>query len=189
MANEVLQKVGTQIIFADHAADFAGGTAKTSLEVATATDVQIDLTGLIQAAGRESAQFDFGATRSAAYSVMCTLEFEAAPTTGETVSLYLAPSPETTATDGNPQQIDGADAAAPSGPTTLDELLAACMFIGAATLSADLLQTMWVSTFQPPERYGILIVVNNCATADFRSTATAMDETHIVFNPITDEIQ
>lgn len=188
MANEVLQKVGTQIIFADHATDFAGGATKTSLEVATATDVQIDTTSLAAGAGRESAKFDFGATRARRYSIGAALEFATAPVTGEVVNFYLAPSPETTAADGNPQSINGVDAAAPSGHSTLAELTAACMWIGSFVCSADAtgtVQTAWCGSFSPPERYGILIVVNNTSDA-FHSDAV---ETHIVFNPIIDEVQ
>ena len=190
MPNEVLQKVGTQIIFADHATDFAGGTAKTSLEVATATDVQLDLTDLADATsnGRESAQVDLTAARAARYSVMATFEFAATPTTGDIVELYWAPSPESTATDGNIMSIDGADAAAPSGIGTLDELVAACQNIGNFVCTNDAtpsIQTAYIGTFSPAERYGILIVKNESGAA-FHSDAV---ETHIVFNPIIDEVQ
>ena len=125
--NDVLLKTGTQISFADHATDFVGGAAKTSVEQAGATDVQVDLTGLVAGAGRESAKFDFGATRARNYSIMASLEFATAPVTGEVVSFYLVPSNDATAANGNPQSIDGVDAAAPSGHSTLAELIAASM--------------------------------------------------------------
>jgi len=188
--NDVLQVVGTQIIFADHATDFTGGTAKTSLEVATATDVQLDLTSLADAAGHESDKFDFGATRAASYSCMAAIESGAsALTTGNTIDFYLAPSPETStaATDGNPGQIDGSDAAAPSGVGTLSELLLQCMFIGSLVVenTASTVQVGYVGTFSPPERYGILIVVNN-GGATLEANA---NEHHVVFNPIVDQVQ
>jgi len=188
MANEILRKVGTQIIFADHAADFTGGTAKTSLEVATATDVQLDLTTLTNGAGRESAQVDLGATRAMQYSVMAAIESGGtAMTTGTTVDFYWAPSPESTATDGNPGQIDGSDAAAPSGVGTLAELLLVCDFIGSLVVedTASTVQVGKVGTFAPSERYGILIVVNNTA----QSFETNANEHHVVFNPVIDEVQ
>lgn len=188
MANEVLQKVGTQISFADHATDFVGGAAKTSLEQAGATDVQIDTTSLADTAGRESAQADLGATRARRYSVMASIEFAATPTTGTLVELYWAPSPDATAANGNPMNIDGVDAAAPSGIGTLAELVAVCQLIGSFICTNDAttaVQTAWVSTFSPAERYGILIVKNESGAA-FHSDAV---ETHIVFNPIVDEVQ
>ena len=188
MANEVLQKVGTQICFADHATDFAGGAAQTSLEQAGGTDVQLDLTGLADGSGRESAKVDLGATRARAYSVMASFEFAATPVTGDLVNLYWAPSPDATAANGNPMNIDGADAAAPSGIGTLAELLKACIFIGSFICTNDpttAVQTAYVGMLAPPERYGILIVENQSAAA-FHSDAV---ETHIVFNPIVDEVQ
>jgi len=188
MPNDILLTVGTQIIFADHGTDFVGGAAKTSLEVATATDVQLDLTSLADTAGRESAQVDLTATRAARYSVMASFEFAATPTTGTVVELYWAPSPESTATDGNPMNIDGADAAAPSGIGTLAELVAVCQKIGNFVCTNDpttAVQTGWISTFSPAERYGILIVKNESGAA-FHSDAV---ESHIVFNPVIDEVQ
>ena len=187
MANEVLQKVGTQISFADHATDFVGGATKTSIEVA-GTDVQIDLTGLAAAAGRESAKFDFGAIRARKYSILGTLEFATAPVTGEVVDFYLAPTSNSTAANGNVMSIDGVDAAAPSGFSTLKELTDACKWIGSFVCSADATTTVQNAScgvFSPPERYGILIVVNNTSDA-IHSDAV---ECNIVFNPIVDEIQ
>lgn len=188
MANDVLVTVGTQLIFADHSADFVGGATKTSLEVATATDVQIDLTSLADTAGRESAQADLGATRAPAYSVMASFEFAATPTTGEVVELYWAPSPEATAADGNVMNIDGVDAAAPSGIGTLGELVKASQFIGNFICTNDAtgaVQTGVVGILIPTERYGILIAKNESGTA-FHSDAV---ESHIVFSPVIDQVQ
>lgn len=188
MANEVLIKTGTQLSFADHATDFAGGTAKTSLEQAGATDVQIDLASLADTSGRESAKVDLGATRAQRYSVMAAIEFAATPTIGELVELYWAPSPDATASDGNPMQIDGVDAAAPSGIGTLAELVKVCQFIGVFTCTDDIttdVQVGHIGVFSPAERYGILIVKNESGAA-FHSDAV---ETHIVFNPVIDEVQ
>ena len=188
MTNEVLQKTGTQICFADHATDFGGGAAKTSLEQGTPTDVQIDLTSLADGAGRESAKVDLGATRAPAYSVMAAIEFAATPTSGEVVELYWAPSPDGTAANGNPMEIDGADAAAPSGIGTLAELVDSCLFIGNFICTDDAtgsVQSQPVGILHPPERYGILIVKNESGAA-FHSDAV---ESHVVFNPIIDEVQ
>ena len=188
MANEVLLKVGTQITFADHGTDFIGGAAKTSLEQVGSTDVQIDTTDLADGSGRESVKVDLGATRASRYNVMASIEFAATPTTGELVELYWAPSPDATAANGNPMNIDGADAAAPSGIGTLAELVAVCQLIGSFICTNDAtaaVQTAWVGTFSPTERYGILVVKNESGAA-FHSDVV---ETHFVFDPIVTEIQ
>lgn len=187
MANEILLKVGTQLCFADHAADFVGGAAQTSLEQAGSTDVQIDLTSLADGAGRESAKVDLGATRAAQYSVMASMEFAGA-NSGDLVELYWAPSPDSAAANGNPMNIDGVDAAAPSGIGTLAELVRVCQLIGVFICTDDTtpaVQTAYIGTFSPAERYGILIVKNEAGGA-FHNDAV---ETHIVFNPIIDEVQ
>ncbi len=188
MANVTLE-VGTQIIFADHATDFVGGLAKTSLEVGTPTptDVQIDLTSLGDDAGRESAQVDLGAGRAPRYSVMASIEAGSSPLiTGERIDFYWAASPETTASDGNPGQIDGVDAVAPSGVGTLDELLSVCVLIGSLVVenTASTVQTGTVGILVPSERYGILIVVNRGGA----TLETDAIESHVVFNPITDDV-
>lgn len=188
MANEILVKVGIQIIFADHATDFVGGAAKTSLEQGTPTDVQLDLTSLADTAGRESAKVDLGATRAPRYSVMVAFEMAATPAIGEIIELYWAPSPDATAANGNPMEIDGADAAAPSGIGTLLELVRVCQFIGNFVCNNDVtgsVQGGFIGVFSPAERFGILIVKNESGAA-FHSDAV---ETHIVFNPIIDEVQ
>lgn len=181
-----VQQVGTQIIFADHAADFVGGAAKTSLEVA-GTDVQLDLTDVADGAGRESAKVDLGASRAYAYSVIAAFEFAATPTTGEVVELYWAPSPISTAANGNILSIDGADADAPSGDGTLAELVQASDFLGNFRCTNDpttVVQVAKICIFYPSERHGILIVKNESGAA-FHSDAV---EIHIVFNPITDVV-
>ena len=187
MPNEVLEKVGTQISFGDHAGDFVGGATKTSIEVA-GTDVQIALTGLGVAAGRESAKFDFGVTRAKRYSILATLEFATAPEVDGIVNFYLAPTSNSVAANGNIHSIDGVDAAAPSGHSSLGELTDACMWIGSFATSEDAtttVQNAWCGTFSPPERYGILIVVND--TADIIHSDDV--ECNIVFNPIITEVQ
>ena len=186
LPDQLVLQVGTQIIFADHGTDFVGGAAKTSLEVA-GTDVQLDTTDLADTAGRESVKVDLGASRAPAYSVLATIELAATPVTGDVIEFYWAPSPISTAANGNPMSIDGADAAAPSGDGTLAELVKLCIFIGNFICTNDpttVIQSGYVGVFVPPERYGILIVKNESGAA-FHSDAV---ETHIVFNPITEKI-
>ena len=54
MANEILQKVGTQISFADHAGDFSP-TAANDLEQGTPTNAQLALASVADDAARQSA--------------------------------------------------------------------------------------------------------------------------------------
>ena len=177
--------VGTQIIFADHAGDWVAGGSKTSLQVGTPTEVALDLTSLGDDAGRESVKADLGANRPTRIHVAASIE-GGTMTTGERIDFFWAPSNQSTAGDGNPQQIDGADAAAPSGIGTLDELLATCIFIGSLIVenTAAAIQSGPVGVLASPTRWGILVVVN-------RSGATlAADavEHHVVFDPIIEDV-
>jgi len=196
MANEVLQKVGDQIIFADHAVDWGGpigGTAKTSLEVTGATDVDLDLTSLSPFTGgvdtdvAESDKFDFGASRAARYSCMASIETGTGVATGLTYDFYLAPSTQSVAADGNPAQIAGVDTQTFSGIGVVGGLLRQSLFIGSLVVNsqANSVQTAFVGVFSPPEQYGILIVINSTT----ESAESNANEHHIVFNPIVDEIQ
>jgi len=189
MANEVKIKAGGQFIFADHAGDFSP-TANTSLVQSGSTSVELELTGLTDTAGRESNKQDLGATRAARYSVTASLEFATAPTTGDVVEFYWAPSPDPSAANGNPAGILGVDAAAPSGDAsiTLVELVAQCQFIGTFVCTADagpIIQTAYVGIFSPSERYGILVVKNESAV----TMETDDVEIHISMTEILDEIQ
>lgn len=186
--NEVKIKTGAQFVFADHATDFVGGAAKTSLEQADSTDVQLDTTSLADTAGRESAKVDLGATRAKTYSFMASFEFAATPVTGELVKLYWAPSPDATPANGNPMNIDGVDAAAPSGIGTLAELILASDYIGAFVVTNDpttAVQTAVIGVYSPPEQHGILLVVNDSGAA-FHSDAV---ESHISMVEILPDIQ
>ena len=187
MANEILEKVGTQIVYADHAGDFSPA-AQTSLVQGSPTNRQLSLASVADTAGRESNKVDLGATRASKYSVMASFEFAATPVTGELVELYWAPSPDSNDANGNPMSIDGVDAAAPSGIGTLAELVAVCQFIGVFVCTNDAtaaVQTAYIGTFSPAERYGTLIVKNESGAA-FHSDDV---ECHVVLDPIITEVQ
>jgi hypothetical protein len=68
----------------------------------------------------------------------------------------------------------------------LDELLSQCIFIGSLIVenTASTVQTGTVGMLVPPERYGILIVVNRSG-ATLEADAV---EHHIVFNPVIDDV-
>lgn len=188
MANEVLTKYGTQLLFADHATDFgaAPATAANSLIIGTPTDVQIDLTGVAASGGaRQSAKTgDLGATRAMVYAVDACLEFETAPADGGAVEFYWNASPNSTAGTGNSGGTTGSDAAFTDTTGNLGQM----QFIGVLTVRNNVINIGHVAMFAPAHRYGSLVVVNQASTA-LRSTATAMDETHITMTPVIDEVQ
>lgn len=188
MANEVLIKYGTQLLFADHATDFgsAPATAANSLIIGTPTDVQLDLTGVAGSGGaRESDKIgDLGDTRARLYAVDACLEFETAPTDGGRVDFYWAESPSATAGTGNAAGLTGSDAAFTDTAGNLAQMVR----IGSLFVRNNVINIGRVGLLAPQQRYGSLVVVNNTDQA-LRSTATAMDETHITMTPIIDEIQ
>jgi len=189
MANEVLVKQGTQIVFgaaatwnpADNGTNFAEGDAITD---------EMGMSATADAAGIQSIKIDLGATRAAQYSVMAAFDFTGeTPTTG-TVDLYWAPSISGTQATGNVAGNSGADAACPDGPTTtgitIAEFVLQCQYIGSLETTNDAtVQAGYVGTFSAIHRYGQMIMVNNA------NDAMEADEVecHIVMNPLIDEIQ
>ncbi len=183
MSNESLIKnYGNIFLFANHDDDFgaASATAANDLLLSgfTVTDVQMDLTSITASTGAwQSAKADFTAARPAYYVVQACVEFAAAVGAGDTVDFYIAPSNNSTATDGNVGNTSGADA------TYTDEtgLLAQTDYIGSLVCDdTGVVQMGNVGIYVPKLQYGNLIMVNNADQA----TATAADETHIVFTPL-----
>ncbi len=187
MANEILQKIGLQLLFADHATDFgaAPATAANSLIIGAPTDVQIDLTGLAASGGaREAAKASLVTPWSSRWTVDACTEHETAPADGGVVVFYWAASPSSTAATGNPGGLTGVDAAF----TDTAGILGQFQWIGSLLLRNNVINIGHVGVFSPVFEDGILAIVNQGSTA-MRSTATAMDETHIVMTEIIDEIQ
>lgn len=191
MPNKVLVQAqdGTppQISFADHATDFSP-TAANSLEVGTPTDVQLDLTTITNGSFRQSAKVDLGENRAALYAVRAALEFATAPTAGNRVNLYWAPSGSATAGTANPAGASGSDAAYAGYSSNAAASILQAQFIGSFVCTAQATTTVQVGecgVFSPTERYGSLIVEN----ASGVSTMSDAVESHIVFDPQVDEIQ
>lgn len=66
-------------------------------------DVALSMEGVASAAGRVSAQIDWGAApRPATYEWSCEVQWQATPTQGGVLELYVAGAP-----DGDSTQIDG----------------------------------------------------------------------------------
>lgn len=192
MPNEVLQKFeGTtpkQICFADHATDFTSPTAANDLRQGSETDGQLDLTSVPDSAYRQSAKVDLGSVRAAAYSVKAAFELAATPTAGEVIYLYWAASPDATAANGNPGGCSGSDADYTGYSSNADDSIAQLQLIGVFICTVQATGTVQIAdcgVFSPSERYGCLVVRNESGAA-FHSDA---NESHVVFNPIVDEIQ
>lgn len=191
MATEMLMKNGTQLLFRDPT-DFPNSgagpptTAANSLIIGTPTQVDIDLTNLAASGGaRESDKADLGgAVWAPEWSLDACLEFETAPTDGGVVMFYWAPSPSATAGTGNPGGLTGVDA----GFTDTTGILGQCQRIGPLTVRNNVINIGHVGILRPKYRYGMLVVVN-LADQALRSTATAMDETHIILTAQVPESQ
>jgi len=191
MANEVLQKQGTLLVWAN----------STYLPAATNNQFggvhdpgrDIDVVGLTTGQARESTKSSFGATRARQYAVMMSVEMATDPTAGDTIDLYWGPSPVTAAAEGNPGELLGVDgdyAGYTGGVSTLAEGLAEMLYIGSLPLAvmntADAVQAGFVGVFSPPTQFGILVWHNNSAVTVF---ATDSIEAGVIFIPIVDEVQ
>lgn len=180
MANEVLIKSDTPVVWAD-TADYAGdGGARTH---------QIDLTSIASTAAREGAKADLGATRARRYSVCLRVEFDVAPASpGNPVSLWWGPSVSAVAGTANPGGLTGADAGyTGTAGDSLADSIKQCKLIGALSVTSDadtvIQQDTWY--FSPEERYGSPVVWNEADQA-FEGDAVEMS---ITFTPIVDEVQ
>lgn len=180
MANEILQKVGTQKVWAD-ATDFDNDPF--------ADDYQLDLTSLASAAARQGAKGDFGATRAGQYAVFLSVEIDVAPTSGLTVEVYFGPSPDVTAGDENPGGLTGADAAyTGTAGDSLDDSVKQLDFIGSLVCTADadpVMQTQLVGVYSPKMRYGSPVIYNKSGQAHVGDAT----QSYLMFQPIVDEIQ
>jgi len=179
-----LKIVGTQLLVADHATDFGAAptTAANSLIIGTPTDIQIDMTSLAASGGgRQSAKSaSLGSTEhTPAYRVDACIEFALAPTDGDVVDFYWAPSPSATAGTGNGGGVTGSDSAYTDTAGTLGQL----QYIGSLVCQNTTTNIGYVGNIVPVQEYGTLVVINNADQAF--AGAGAMDETHITLTPWT----
>lgn len=190
MANKILttEMDGTpeQISFADHAGDFSPNVL-SNLQFSTPTTCQISLASVADTAARQSAKVDLGANRAQAYKVRAAFELNA-PTAGDVIELYWAPSPSVTGTYANAANVVGSDSAYAGYSSNLAASVRQLDFIGNFVCTAQVTGTVQVaeiSMFIPTERYGSLIVKNESNSA-FASDDV---EIHVVFDPIVPEVQ
>jgi len=160
MANEILQKQDTDIVWTS-----AGG------------DEVFTLTSLADGDGRMGDEHDFGATFAQRVRISLEVDFNVAPTAGLTVLVYWSSSHDGTDYDG---ECTGSDAAYNS-----EDDQKRLHFIGALVASNDTdpQRASWV--FFLPARYGLPVVSNQSGQA---LTATGTDQI-LTVTPLIDEIQ
>jgi len=186
--NKMLQVYGTQLLFADHATDFAAApeTAANSLIIGTPTDVQMNLSAIAAAAAWQSAKTATLAHTGTAfpidYILGACLESTATPAAGGTFDFYWNGSPSATAASGNSGLASGADEAfAIAG---LPQLI----WIGSMTVRAAVINIdANIGILRMPYLYGSLIMVNNTNVA-MVADADA-DECHITLTPVILDVQ
>lgn len=185
-----------QICFADHAADFnptAANDLRKTTDGSQETDCQLDLTSLANGNGtttgaRQSTKVDLGENRARRYRCRAAFELAATPTAGYVIEVWWAPSPSATAGTANPGGVSGADSAytgySNNNVASMKQLEHVGDFICTAQATGTV-QVAEVGEFEPSERYGSLVVYDQSGAA-FHSDAV---ESHVVFDPIVDEIQ
>lgn len=179
MPTDILIAHGTPTVWAD-TTDYAG-------DGGTRTD-QIDLTSLASGAARQGAKADLGATRAAVFAVTVGIEFDVAPTSGDIVSIWWAPSVSATAATANPGGISGSDAAytGTAGDSLADSILQLTL-IGNLVVTSDAATVVEFQTFifSPELRYGSPVVFNE---ADQALEGDAI-EMFVTFTPLKDQSQ
>lgn len=160
LPDTIYQVEGTHIVVAD-LTDYAG-------DLGTRTD-QIDLTSLAAGAARQSAKLDFGVNRAQLWDMYAAIEFAVAPVSQCNVDFYIGFSPSATAGTANPGGTSGSDAAyTGTAGDTLDDSLPQLDYIGSLFATSDattVVQFSNIGWFKTPQRYGNLVVDNNCGQA------------------------
>lgn len=181
MPNEVLQKSGTPVVWAD-------STDYSSTNSGFTRTHQLLLENIANGAARQGAKADLGATRARQYAVVMGLEFQSAPTAGLLVELFWASSPSGTAGTGNTGGASGSDGAYKAGEE--DEWKQQLIYIGALVATNDGNTTPQYQcvnpAFTPPDRYGMPVVVNKSGQSLNTSDANEM---FVALVPLIDEVQ
>jgi len=171
MANEILTKTGTALVWKASGGDYA-----------------ITLASLAVNAARQGAKGDLGATRAARWSAFIEINMDVAVTAGDLIELWWSSSPSATAGTQNTGAASGADAAyTGSAGGSVDETKLQLQLIGSLILTPDadtVVQTQEF-VFFPLQRYGMPVVVNK---AD--QILEGDDDSHrITLTQIIDEVQ
>jgi hypothetical protein len=161
---DILIASGTPIILAHTTHSPTSGTSL----LGTRTD-QLNLTSVASAAYRQSAKFDFGATRARQWYCRAAFEPTSAPAAYGAVEVYIGYSDNSSATVGNPGNLSGSDAAYTgygAAATDANECIGQLVYIGNVVVSADAdIMVGEVGLFTPYMRYGIVVVRNGMSVA------------------------
>ena len=161
MANEILDKQGTQINWGSN-----GGETET-----------LTLASLANAAGRMGEEHDFGATHAARWRWYLRLDFAVAPTLGKTFQLYFAWSHDGAIYDG---EVSGADGAL----ADVDQL-PRLHWVGNLVCDDDTDPQYAGGVMYAQSRYGVPVVYNDSGQA--LTAATADQE--LILEPWPVEVQ
>ena len=185
---KALVQYGTQLIFADHATDFAGqapATAANSLVVGTPTSVQMNLSVIAAAAAWESAKTATLAHTGTAWPeewvLGAVMESTATPAAGGTFDFYWNASPSATPGTGNSGEASGVDSA------IAITHLSALIYIGPMVVRANVInKNSCIGRLRMPYLYGSLVMVNNTNVA-MVADADA-DECFAVLTPVIPDL-
>lgn len=160
MTNDILMTQGTTITWTS-----GGG------------DEVLTLTSLADGDGRAGDEHDFTATFPALVRIELLVDFNAAPTAGNTVDVYWASSDDGTNYDG---ECTGSDAAYNS-----EADMKRLHYVGslAASNDTDPQRASWV--FALPARYGLPVISNQSGQA---LTATGTDQV-VTVTPLVAQVQ
>lgn len=168
----------TPVIWADFGDDFN--------DIVAGTEKQITLASLGIDDSREGVKADMfvNSHLPQRWAVVARFEMDVAVVDGESVKLYWAASPHTTAGTLNPYLITGADAEI-AVPT--NGFLGQLQFIGAVPLTVAIAPNIHQKTFITtlPLRYGAPLVFNDTSQA-FEGDDIEM---FVAFYPLVDEAQ
>lgn len=171
MANEILVKSGTAIVWKASGGDYAMTMASIAVDAA-----------------RQGAKGDLGATRAARFAITVEINMNVAPTAGDILEFYWSSSPSGTAATQNDGAASGSDAAyTGSAGGSVDETKVQLIWVGSLVLTDDADTVVQQSTFvfSPPQRYGMPVLVNKADQA-----LEGDDDSHrITLTPIIDEVQ
>ncbi len=185
---ELFQRYGKQLLFADHSGDFdnsAPATAANSLIIGTPTNVQMNLSVVANSALWQSAKTASLAVAGTSgvwpkyWLLGACLEHAATPAAGTTCRFYWNPSPNVVAATGNSGGASGGDAAYSAAGT------AQLMHIGTMTLRNTVINIdTRVGKLWMPHLFGSLIFENNSGVA--MMAGADADEIHMTLTPAYD---
>ncbi len=182
-----LSQYGTQLLFADHAADFgaAPATPANSFIIGSPTDVQMNVSVIAAAAAWESAKTGTLAHTGTAWPqswiLGAVMESTATPAAGGTFDFYWNPSPNSTAGTGNSGEASGTDAA------IVITQLTALIRIGSLVVRNNVInKDSRIGWLRMPYLYGSLIMVNNTSVAMVADGDA--DECYAVLTPVIPDL-